>query len=294
LLHLAFFRFWDKCTDMQDNTSNRFRRAAGGETPASGPRHTARRSPKSGERANGIQVISRAAAILRALRDAPTGLSLAEIADRVDLPRSTVQRIVSALATERLVMAASPTGRVRLGTGILALAIHSRIDVIELAHPHLKALSELTGETVDLALLRDDRMVFVDQVAGSHRLRAISAIGDEFPLHAPANGKASLALLDDDEIATRLKRGEMRLASGGRRRFVDLMREIGRIRKTGLAYDEEEHSIGISAVGAAFRTAGGIYAISIPTPTTRFKRGRRALSERLLTTRDIVESLLGG
>src|SRR5258707_12795604 len=87
---------------------------------------------------SGIQVISRAASILRALRDEHEGLSLGQIAARVNLPRSTVQRIVHALVEERLLMAASPTGRVRLGMEILALANNSKIDIVEVAHPHLK------------------------------------------------------------------------------------------------------------------------------------------------------------
>src|SRR5882672_9972773 len=107
---------------------------------------------------SGIQVISRAASILRALRDQPEGLSLGQIAERVDLPRSTVQRIVQALVAERLLMAASPTGRVRLGMEILALANNSKIDIVEAAHQHLKALSAATGETVDLAVLRKDHV----------------------------------------------------------------------------------------------------------------------------------------
>ena len=63
---------------------------------------------------NEVQVIARAAAILRTLEEQPAGLSLGQIAQRVSLARSTVQRIVAALAAEKLVIAASPTGRVRL------------------------------------------------------------------------------------------------------------------------------------------------------------------------------------
>ncbi len=76
----------------------------------------ARRAPSQ------IQVIARAAAILRALEHEPEGLSLAQIAQRVKLARSTVQRIVAALAAEKLLIAASPNGRVRLGPTILRLA----------------------------------------------------------------------------------------------------------------------------------------------------------------------------
>ena len=65
---------------------------------------------------DGIQVIARAAAVLRALKDSQTGLSLGQIADRVALPRSTVQRIVAALIDERLLIATRAAG-VRLGPG---------------------------------------------------------------------------------------------------------------------------------------------------------------------------------
>src|SRR3989304_7122520 len=68
-----------------------------------------------------VQVIARAATILRALEEENAGLSLGQIAQRVNLARSTVQRIVAALETEKLVIAATPNGRVRLGPTILRL-----------------------------------------------------------------------------------------------------------------------------------------------------------------------------
>src|SRR3984885_10134911 len=85
-------------------------------------------SDKSGDK-NGdksqVQVIARAAAILRILEDEADGLSLGQIAQRVDLARSTVQRIVGALAAEKFVIAASPNGRVRLGPPVLGLPVAS-------------------------------------------------------------------------------------------------------------------------------------------------------------------------
>jgi DNA-binding IclR family transcriptional regulator len=251
----------------------------------------------SGDRlaGGGIQVISRAAAILRALRDEPDGLSLGQIASRVGLARSTVQRIVHALVAERLLMSASPTARVRLGPELLALAQNSKIDIVEVVHPHLKRLAEATGETVDLAVFRRDHLVFLDQVAGKHRLRAVSAVGEVFPPHCTANGKASLALLKDNEVRKRLARAELRLANGAARSIDDLLKELKTIRRSGIAYDEEEHSLGISALGAAFRDhAGTIYAISIPVPTSRFITNRDAIAPLLLACRDRLRALAGG
>ena len=71
---------------------------------------------------SGVQVIARAAAVLRKLQDHPAGLTLGELAKLLKLPRSTVQRIVEALADENFVIAASPTRGVRLGPALLALA----------------------------------------------------------------------------------------------------------------------------------------------------------------------------
>src|SRR5689334_4216575 len=140
-----------------------------------------------------IQVIARAAAILRALEHQAAGLSLGQIAQRVDLARSTVQRIVAALEAEKLVIAASPNGRVRLGPAILRLAASVRTDFVSLAHAFLVKLSDELHETVDLAVVKRDHLVFVDQVIGSQRLRTVSAVGESFPLYCTANGKAYLA-----------------------------------------------------------------------------------------------------
>ena len=146
-------------------------------------------------------MIARAAAILRVLEDEADGLSLGQIAQRVDLARSTVQRIVGALAAEKFVIAASPNGRVRLGPTILRLAASARTDFVAAARPFLAQLSSELKETADLAVVKNDHLVFVDQVIGSQRLRTVSAVGETFPLYCTANGKAYLAELDDAAIA---------------------------------------------------------------------------------------------
>ena len=150
---------------------------------------------------NQIQVIARAAAILRALEDETSGLSLGQIAQRVNLARSTVQRIVAALQTEKLVIAASPTGRVRLGPTIRRLAGFGalRLRVDRAAVPsRAVARAERDGRPCDR---QQDHLVFIDQVIGPQRLRTVSAVGEMFPLYCTANGKAYLAGLADDEVA---------------------------------------------------------------------------------------------
>ncbi len=237
-----------------------------------------------------VQVIARAAAILRALEDQPAGLSLGQIAQRVDLARSTVQRIVAALAAEKLLIAASPAGRVRLGPTILRLAGSAQSDFIAVARPYLVKLSNELRETVDVAAVRHDHLVFIDQVVGPQRLRTVSAVGEMFPLFCTANGKAYLAQLDEEAIARlvgpRLKARTPRTITS----LPRLLKELKAVRKTGVAFDHEEHTLGICAAGIALRDPiGNDIAISVPVPAHRFYDQERTIAERLLATKRALE-----
>lgn len=238
-------------------------------------------------RFSGIQVIQRAAAILRCCRDAGKGLSLGDIAKRVVLPRSTVQRLVQAMQAENLLRSDGKASSIRLGFDAISLAADHQLDVIEVAQPHLKHLSDVTGETVDLARLQRDHLVFVNQITGTHRLRAVSSVGEIFPLHVTANGKAVLAAMTDMELAA----SKLLLAPASQRRHLQHM--LAQVRAKGFALDENEHTEGISAVGVAFRDHNGsLYAISIPVPTVRFKIGRATFTRELLQTRaNILDDL---
>ncbi|MCA8869222.1 MAG: IclR family transcriptional regulator [Rhodobacteraceae bacterium] len=240
----------------------------------------------------GVQVIARAADILRVLKNDNEGLSLGQIAKRVSLPRSTVQRIVNALLAERLVMSASPEGGLRLGSEIQALAAAGRINVVELIHPMLAELANETGETVDLSVYRDNHVLFVDQVVGSHRLRTVSAVGEAFPMVTTATGKATMALLDEEQVATIAAR-ELRQNNKNTRSLSEVIAEIETVRKSAVAFDLDEHTSGISAAAMAFRDpAGLIYSISLPVPSHRFAAKRDMLVKALRKTMKTVEAAL--
>jgi DNA-binding IclR family transcriptional regulator len=251
---------------------------------------------KAAARPDGIQVISRAAAILRSLADNPRGLSLGEIAKAVQLPRSTVQRIVDALDSEGLVLSGALTGGVRLGPALLPLAAGARFEIAEVIRPHLEELAKACGETVDLALFDHDKAVFIDQVQGSHRLRAVSAVGVSFPLHCSSNGKAMLAELPPEKLK-RLRKS-LALTANTANSITDWDRldgELAEIRRTGIAYDREEQSIGISAAGTAIKSSQGeLIAVTIAAPTQRFHELEAQLCQLLLECRGKLHRILTG
>lgn len=240
-----------------------------------------------------IQVIARAAKVLRALENEKNGLSIGQIAQVVSLPRSTIQRIVTALAEEQMVISAGPNSKVTLGPAILRMASNTNFDFAKLVRPHLEILAQKIGETVDLSVLSGDKIIFVDQIDANHRLSAVSAVGTDFPAFSSANGKAALSMLDDETISNLFKRGLFKETANTISGLPQLLKEIGQIRETYIATDDQEHTEGISALGTAFfDPLGRIFAISVPVPTIRFVRSKDSIAEALLHLRsELLNSL---
>jgi DNA-binding IclR family transcriptional regulator len=250
----------------------------------------ARRTDVSGSR--GVQVIARAARILRLLEERPEGLTLAEIARDVGLARSTVQRILAALAAEDFVMEAQPGRGARIGPGIARIAASLVANVTELLHARLVAVRDEFGETIDLSVLTGGSAVFIDQIPGRQRLVALSAVGQRFPLHCTANGKAMLACYPEAQAAALIDKSVASHPShplGDRNR---LLRQLADVRRTHLGFDLGEHDASIGAVGVAvFDSFGRPVAVSIPVPWSRFAKRRNVLAKALRRFRDEMQAV---
>jgi len=250
--------------------------------------------PAPAPRRHGVQAIARAAAVLRALERTPQGLALGELAAAVELPKSTVHRLVTALAGEDLV-AQDADGRVRLGGAIARLADAGRESLADRLRPVLLELRRELEETVDLAVLDGAAVRFVDQLPAPHRLRAASAVGEVFPLHCTANGKALLAALPEEAALDLLPGRLPRLTPRTIVSRAALRAELARIREAGVAFDREEHTEGICAVGAAISDgAGSVAAISVPVPTQRFAGREDELAAAVRAIADRCTRLLTG
>jgi len=234
-------------------------------------------------RGSGIQVIARAAEILRLLQAHPGGLSQGEIGERLGMARSTVSRILNALDDEGLVASRMARGRYRLGPEIARMAGTVRLSVAMDVHPFMEELSRELEETVDLSILDGDRATFVDQVVSPHRLRAISAVGESFPLHCSANGKALLANLTPEQQAQAVPSRLARLTANTITTPVALRKELERVRADGVAYDREEQTEGICAVAAVLKgVTEQMVAVSVPVPAQRFYGRESELAQALL------------
>lgn len=225
-------------------------------------------------------MLRRAAAALDEIATEPGRLRLVDLGERLGLAKSTARRLLVGLVEVGLV-GVDAHGRFSLGERLLGFGSAAGPHVSALFRPTIERVSRATdGETVDLSILRGQRMRFVDQIESSHRLRAVSAVGVRFPLEVTANGKAALAALDDADAQAVLSRFSPEMADG-------LRNEIAEIRRTGIAFDREEHTTGISAAAIARRVAGdNVVAISVPAPTDRFLEKEQRIVAALHTAAD--------
>jgi DNA-binding IclR family transcriptional regulator len=233
--------------------------------------------------------------MLRLLRMSPGGLSQADLATQLGLARTTVHRIMNALAAQRLVQLSGASNRYRLGTEILYMAEAARTAVISEAHPVLRDLSDEVHETVDLSVLDRDHVTFVDQVVSAQRLRAVSAVGTRFPLHCTANGKAILAAMPRKEIRKSLPENLELFTVNTITSRAKLLAELEKVRAQGVAFDLEEHSLGICAIGVSVGdTPMGAAAVSVPIPSQRFAEKRAEVIEALGRTVKAIERIFAG
>jgi len=139
--------------------------------------------------------------------------------------------------------------------------------------------------------VKKDHLVFIDQVIGSQRLRTVSAVGETFPLYCTANGKAYLAQLSESAIEVLIGRTYTPRTPKTLQRIDVLLADLKTARRTGIAYDREEHTLGVCAVGVALQDPlGNSVAISVPVPSQRFPDRHTLIAERLMATKRALET----
>jgi DNA-binding IclR family transcriptional regulator len=112
-------------------------------------------------------------------------------------------------------------------------------------------------------------------------------------LHCTANGKAYLAELDEIAIARLIGTKFERRTAATLTRLDELLKDLKAVRKSGIAFDREEHTPGICAAGIVMRDPlGNHIAISVPVPAQRFAENQTLIADRLLATKRALEERL--
>jgi len=244
---------------------------------------------------NPLNTLEKSIQILTLISESPK-LQVSEIARRLGLPRSTAYRYIAALRSHHLVEEAVDGRGYRLGTKILELAATmSRRPVRDVAIPYLERIARETGETIILCGLRERQGACLEKVDGHHALRVSYEIGDTYPLHTSATGKAILAYLDLDERRSIIQGGLARLTETTITDSNELDREMARIRTDGFSESNGEAIAGTRGIAAPIFSFAGRVVASIGASVPRLRgegEARRKLIGLLVqAARDITSEM---
>lgn len=232
--------------------------------------------------------------MLRALDGEHQGLSLAQLADKIGLPPSTVHRIVTALATEGLLATAAPAGKVRIGPEFARLASSSEAELWTAAEPYMRRIFDQTGETVDCSVLDGDRVRVIYGIPARHHLRVAPDVGTTFPLHCSSKGRALLAACTPEVAARMLPDVLEHFTDKTVTDRAEILKTLEAVRKTGIAYNHEEATRGVCSAAIAIRARSGAWlAISVPVPGQRYWDLEDKITRVLLEVRAEALAALG-
>lgn len=218
--------------------------------------------------------LSRGLAVLSAIADSKTPMRFADLQSALDVPKATLHRILGSLLLEGMVRFDEASQTYQVGYRLLELANMAwrQSDVRELAQPLMLDLVEVTGESVQLAVLVDTHAVYLSQVESEQSVRYTVSVGDKSPVYCSGVGKALLAELPDEQLSQLIDSLEFkRYTQQTITSPAMLLRQLKEIKKQGYALDIEEHQHGIRCVAAAIVDSAGmpVAAISVTAPTFR-------------------------
>ena len=250
--------------------------------------------PRTGQPAvRHVAAVERALAVLDALADEGSELGTNEIARRTGINASTVSRLLATLSSARLVEHVPGSGRYRLGLRLVQLGhlVLGRLDLREIARPHLQELVRTTGETATLSSPGEHDAVTIDFVQSAAVVQSVARLGRPSIGHATATGKVLLAFGDAELPAGRLKAYTPRTITSRQ----DLEHELARVRREGYAMAVGEREPDLNAVAApAFDGDNRLVAIvGVQGPGSRFGGDamRAAVAPLLAATGRISASL---
>jgi IclR family acetate operon transcriptional repressor len=231
-----------------------------------------------------VASVDRALRILGVVGGASRGLSLDELAGRLDIPKSSLHRILAALKYRGFIAQPEPGGSYFLGTELLATAFrfYDMLDLRALIHPLLARLTGDLRETTHMAVLDGAEVVYHDKVQASQMITLSSVIGGRNPAHATGVGKALLAWTYPTDEALRAwaaQWGPLRAVTPSTITSVPLLAgELALVRERGYALDIEENEIGVRCAGVPIFLGRPVpaTAVSVTVLGARAEAGRLA------------------
>jgi IclR family transcriptional regulator, pca regulon regulatory protein len=207
-----------------------------------------------------VEALAKGLRILSLFDEQRPSWRVTDLAAAAGLPMPTVYRVVMTLTSEGY-LDHLPNGDYRPGVKTLTLgtAALRSLDLVAIATPRLQRLGETTGETVNLAVLTGDRVLYLVRLRNSDLVTANIQVGSTLPAVTTSIGKLLLAHLDDADLAQRITEESFAAQHGPNAKVSldELRADLAAIREQGWAMQDEELAHGLRSIAGPLTGPGG-------------------------------------
>lgn len=226
-----------------------------------------------------VQSVERTLDIVETLSEYKTGVGVTTLSKELKLHKSTVHRLLTTLMLRKYVEQDPETSKYKLGMRLFELgnAVLSKLDIRQHAMPYLRQLWRTTGETIQLAIVDQNKVLYVDVLETLERVGVKSNVGERVPLHCSAPGKTWLASLPEDRMAEVLKLVKFEPFTPFTIDNMDKLKaSISQAKELGYSVDNQEYSADLISVASPVRNYRGrvIACIAITAPALRMSEDR--------------------
>lgn len=264
--------------------------------PASSPgaMDGARRRPEPQR----LSSVASAARLLKAFSEGEVEIGVTSLAKRLGMAKSTVYRLVSTLVAEGFLEQNKENDKYRLGIALFGLGalVRQRMDVSNMARAHIFALREATNETVHLAVLDRDEIMYVYDLESTQAIRMRANLGDRKPAFCSSEGRAMLAFQDGKAISALLSSGLRPRTPKTVTDAAALIEALAQVRRDGYAVEDEQCELGMRSVAAPIFDSEGhvVAAVGIAGPMERLsEEALERFAPLVVNTADVISARLG-
>lgn len=253
---------------------------------------------KSKVRRMRLSSVANSIRLTKAFSEGEYEMGISALAARLGLAKSTVHRLATTLVEYDILEQNRETGKYRLGLALFELGtlVRRKMDVMSEAQAQIHALADLSGETVQLAILDHLSVLYIRIRESRQAVRMSTGLGSRAPAHCTSVGKALLAYQAPEVIQQVIDNGLQRYTPNTITEGPRLLEELASVRQKGYAIDNEEIESGLRCVAAPIRNHSGrvVAAISVAAPVQRMtKRNLQTTVPSVVAAADAISRRLG-
>ncbi len=240
-----------------------------------------------------IQSLAKGITILDCFKSDIEEYGITELAAMVDLPESTVQRIINTLEYKGYIFQNPSTRKYRLSLKMLRFC-HSTKNMniwIENIKTHTTYLYRECKETVNLAIRDEDSMIYIAKVESEHLLRPNFILGAHYPLYCTGLGKCLLSDFPEEKLASLFPKPLKKLTPKTKANLKDIINDLRKVKSDGYIIDDEEFQLGLYCISAPIYGFNKVIAsLSVSMPKARFNGNMEHLIKLIIETSNNISN----